>query len=339
MPRKRILAALALAVLAACALVVVVVSRVSGDRHTGGTWAAGADGIDVRASLAPRHVLFGDTVHARVDVTVDPARIDPEAVHIATDFSPWKVVGVPERTRRDVGDAAQVKADYVLRCLARDCIPTGRSVSYELQPARVVYETRDDSTTEKARIRARWPSLTVQSRITGVGMDDRGERFTPWRADLLELPDPSYRLAPSLLLAALVSGAVLAALAAAVLVFLAWPRKPRIVVPEPEPEVAPARVLTPLEHALLLLEDTTRSDGAEDRRRALELVAEELEQADWGNRELARSAKALAWSPESPPLDRTSDLAARVRSVLPADEDEDEDEANEVDGGRSDADA
>lgn len=327
---------LALAALAACALVVVAVSRVSEDR-SGGAWAARADGIDVRASLAPRHVLFGDTVHARVDVTVDPARIDSEAVRVAADFSPWKVVGAPERTRRDVGDAAQVRTDYVLRCLGRDCIPTGRSVSYELQPARVVYETREGSTTEKARIRVPWPSLAVQSRITGVGIDDRDERFTPWRADVLTLPDPSYRIAPGFLLAALLSGALLAALAGAILVFLAWPRKPPVVLPEPEPEVPPARILTPLEHALLLLEDTTQADGTEDRRRALELVAEELEQADWGNRELARSAKALAWSPESPPLDRTSDLAARVRSVLPANEDEDE--ANESDGRGSDADA
>ena len=51
--------------------------------------------------------------------------------------------------------------------------------------------------------------------------------------------------------------------------------------------------------------------------------------ADWGDPELARSAKALAWSEGSPPVELTSSLAARVRSVLPQDEAESPEEGAE----------
>ena len=59
-----------------------------------------------------------------------------------------------------------------------------------------------------------------------------------------------------------------------------------------------------------------RVNGAADQRRALELVAEELERAAWGDPTLANTARALAWSEAVPPVDQTSELAARVRAVL-----------------------
>jgi hypothetical protein len=85
---------------------------------------------------------------------------------------------------------------------------------------------------------------------------------------------------------------------------------------EPEPEPVPERVLSPLEQALALLDEAVRVNGAADQRRALELVAEELELAEWGDRDLARTARALAWSEDVPQVEETSALAARVRSVL-----------------------
>ena len=90
--------------------------------------------------------------------------------------------------------------------------------------------------------------------------------------------------------------------------------------PEPEPELPPAPPLSPLEQALILLEQSIRVDGAADQRRALELVAEELELADWGDRDLARTARALAWSEGVPPANETTRLAARVRTALPREE-------------------
>jgi hypothetical protein len=76
-------------------------------------------------------------------------------------------------------------------------------------------------------------------------------------------------------------------------------------------------VLTPLEQALELLEDASREDGAEDRRRSLELVAEVLEDHE-GAGDIVRRAKVLAWREDAPQVEDTSGLAARVRSQLQA---------------------
>jgi hypothetical protein len=74
--------------------------------------------------------------------------------------------------------------------------------------------------------------------------------------------------------------------------------------PEPEPE------LEPLERALRLVEwSQDRRDG-EDRRRALEALAEELETVE---SPLADDARALAWSPGSPSPQGATLLVARVR--------------------------
>jgi hypothetical protein len=75
-------------------------------------------------------------------------------------------------------------------------------------------------------------------------------------------------------------------------------------------------VLSALEQALVFLEKSVRHDGAEEQRRALELVAEELDTAEWGDNALASAARRLAWSEDAPPIDATSDLAARVRSAV-----------------------
>jgi hypothetical protein len=139
----------------------------------------------------------------------------------------------------------------------------------------------------------------------------------PWRADFLELPAASYRFAPGVLVALLLAGSALAAVAAAWLAFVAWPKRAPVPLPEPEPELPPGPVLSPLEQALALLEESVRVDGAEGQRRALELVAEELELARWGDPDLARTARVLAWSEAVPPPEETRALAARVRSTLP----------------------
>ena len=103
---------------------------------------------------------------------------------------------------------------------------------------------------------------------------------SPWRADLTSLPAVSYRVSPSVLLAGS---------ARARRRFRrrrgSRSRSSRAragTAPEPEPQPGPCRFRAhPLEQALVLLEDASRTNGAEDRRRALEHVAEVLD--DWGD--------------------------------------------------------
>ena len=81
------------------------------------------------------------------------------------------------------------------------------------------------------------------------------------------MPEPSYRASPSVLLALLLGGALVLALAGGGLAYAGWPR--REAEPEPEPIVVPEFSLTPLEQALELLENAAR---AERRRRPAPLA-------------------------------------------------------------------
>lgn len=311
---RRLLAGLAVAAIVGA----LTIFLAAWDRGSVGTTAAPEDpsGVEVQATLTPRTVLFGDTVRADVHVAVDSSRIDPDSVRVVADFSPWEVAGTPERIRRDAGDTTHVRTTFVLRCLSGGCELSGPSAPLQLEPARIAYSAANDRQAETSSIQAGWPVLLVYSRFAAVNYEAPGEQSSAWRADLTSLPATTYRFAPGVLVALLLGGAALAALAAVGLAYVAWPRRAP-PPPEPEPELPPEPVLSPLEQALALLEESVRSDGAAEQRRALELVAEELELADWGDRDLARMARALAWSEGVPPVDQTNRLAARVRSALP----------------------
>jgi len=316
MPKERILmvAGVVAAALVGGLLAAFVLLR---GEESGGPPPREVSGIEAEASLSARAAFFGDTVLAHVDVLLDKTRVDPESVRVAAEFAPFELIGRPERRRRDAGDSSHVRTTFVLRCLSGACVPAADSERFEFPPARIAFAAPSEQAVNESSLPVQWPSVVVYPRfdpeLTG-GADAIGQ---PWRADLLSLPPVSYRRAPGLVAALFLSAAALLLLAGIGLAYLAWPRRVPAPPPEPEPEPPPVQVLSPLELALALLEQSIRTDGAADQRRALELVAEELELADWGDRDLARTARALAWSEEVPPVDETSRLAARVRTALP----------------------
>ena len=270
--------------------------------------------IGGRGVLLPQIVLFGDTVRARVDLILDNTGVDPKSLRIATSFSPWEIVGEPVRTERSSGTTTYVGSSYTLRCQEPSCVPSGQSAPLEFSAARVSY-TRPGRPEPRTSISVAWPVLTVYSRFATAGFEggNGGPSSAPWRADTFTLPAVTHRFPPAVVVGAAGVLGVLFALGGAVLVFIAWPRRAPAPPPEPEPEPVP--LLTPLEQALMLLEDAAREDGAEDRRRSLELVAEVLEEHE-DARDLALSAKVRAWSEHDPAVEDTSGLAARVRSKL-----------------------
>ncbi len=278
--------------------------------------AARPSDIAAQAALASRIVFFGDQVTAHLDVVLDRARVDPDSVRLGVAFSPWEVVGTPGRSRRDAGSMTHLRTTYRLRCLISPCVPSGQVAPLQFGRARVAYETisRPGGVGGDASrsLRVNWPVLTVYSRFASGSFDGRETLGTPWRADLATLPAATYRAAPGFVVALLGGlGLVLAGLGA-MLVYLAWPR--RAYVPPPEPVAPPPPDLSPLEQALVLLEDAARANGTEDRRRALELVSLALD--EHGDESLARSARILAWSEEAPEIDDTTGLAVRVRAAL-----------------------
>lgn len=276
---------------------------------------AGGDAeIEARATLSPRVVLFGDTVRAHIDVVLDKSRVDPGSVRVAADVAPFEIIHRSDATRGEFGDTVVLRTTLVLRCAAGNCVPSGQSETYDSALARISFAAASEQKVGERRITTTLPSIRVYSRFAALS-SPAARTSTPWQADLLSLPPVSYRFDRGLLVALLLAGATLAALAGLVLAYRARPRRPSTPAAEPEPDPLPA--LNPLELALALLERSIVIDGAPGRRRALELVAEELEHAEWGDPDLAGAARALAWSEDIPAANATSRLAARVRSALP----------------------
>jgi hypothetical protein len=268
--------------------------------------------VRARALLTPRIVLFGDVVRARVDVVVDTAQADPESVRLATSFSPWEIIRAPERTRREAGSTTYLTTTYTLRCVTGPCVPGGQAAPLEFDPAQLSWAAADDPDVRDSAP-VEWPLLTVYSRFNTSNFDADQTSSAPWRAEVVAMPDVSYRLTPGVVTAGAAALAGLLAVVGLVLLFFARPR--RTYEPPPEPEPEPLAVLSPLEQALILLEDSARADGAAERRRALELVAEALEERGTLP-ELVRSARILAWSEDDPEVDETSGVAAQVRTVV-----------------------
>jgi hypothetical protein len=301
-----------LGLVAAAGVTALAVVVVASERGEDDSRVLGESGVRMDVRLTPEIVFFGDTVHAIVDVTVDRARWDPDSVRVGSQFSPWEIVGSPTRLQRDAGPMGHVRTTYVLRCMKSPCIPVGQASPLELGSVQATVAAPGALEDQRTRFRAEWPLLVVFSRFAAVAFEDEQDAAAPWRADLVSLPALSYRVSPRLLMGILLALSLLLVVAAAAIAYVAWPR--RAPEPEPEPEPEPLPSLTPLEQALALLEESARVDGAGDQRRALELVAEELD--EWGDADLAGKARVLAWSPDVPGVEQTNALAAQVREEL-----------------------
>ncbi len=310
MPRTRILARLALALVAAGAAIGVVVLAALLVGRGSEPAATQVDPIAATGSLDKRIVLFGDTLAATVDVVVDPTVIDPDDVRVTWSHEPWTAVGLPRVEQHESGSTTYVRTTYLLRCLTVPCVPAREKETVEFEPAAVSYAARVGSGTSRLSVDVPWPPLVVHTRISGLDSRQRDALAAPWRADTLTLPALSYRVSPGLVLVLLVVVGGLLLAVAAVLSFRALPERE----PPPAPEAPPPPVVSPLEQALALLESTTSTNGAQDRRRALELVAEALER--WGDLDLARTARTLAWSEARPEGEEIQALAARLRHEL-----------------------
>lgn len=237
------------------------------------------------AEITPRTSLFGDTLTARVVAAVDRRRVDPDELDLRARFAPYETVGPVEIERRDVGRQTQLVYTVRIRCNEFACLPREARTRFAFPPARL------------GSLLVRWPPLEVATRVNQSEL----QAFR-YRATLTPLPKPSSRVSPRTLAVASLSAAVLLAALAFVLVgraaLRAWRRHPELDLP-------------PVERALLLLRWTRNREDGEDRRRALELLAEALEGE--GRRDLARAARKLAWSGASPSAQEAEALAEEVR--------------------------
>ena len=268
------------------------------------------------ASLAPASHLFAGPIHIRVDAVVDRTRIDPNRVYLQSNWAPYEVIGGFVRTRKDVGGVTHLTWNGDIHCVVIECTPEpGSAVLRQLEPSYVRYRRGVGDRAVPSAVKISWPSLNGFSRldpnqlqrtaiVSKVGRVNRlSVVLPPWRLDSLPIGSDSYRITPTKLFWLSLFFAAALVLAAFVLV---RPWLPDLRFGRRTPP------LSRLERALLTVEQA-RSEP-DERRKALELLAEELRTSGRGG--LAGEAKELAWAQHGPEGDRTSALTAQVRREL-----------------------
>ena len=310
-----LLAAAGLAAIGLVGALVVVALWDGGGSDVPEPTVASPSGIQAYADLDTYNVHFGDTVTAKVEVTLDRARVDPDSVRVRADFTPWKPIGPPQVVRRDGRSTTYVETRYTLRCLESFCTTPEEQSLQGFPAARVGYTAlgAGDAKDTPKTVRVAWPQLLVTARYAPPSASQSASQPpTRWQADLLTLPAATYRIGPWGLTLILLGLAALLAAAAVAIVLRTRPRPtPPVAVAVPG---SPGIGMTPLEYALELLEDPARVNGSGDQRRALELVADGL--VHRGDGALGRAARALAWSRSVPKIDETRGVARRARAVF-----------------------
>lgn len=264
MPSPRVLAGVALALVAGVSVLLVVLVLWERGSSGSGERATPTDPIAATGALTPRIVLFGDTITAQVDVTVDREIIDADDVDVTWSPAPWARIGQPRRSRQDSGGSAYLRTTFVLRCLERPCLPVRETEEVELRPAQVTYTAPVGEGTRRLSVDVEWPTVVVHTRAGATDDSRRDVLAAPWRAELVALPEATYRVAPSILVWLFAAGGIALVLLGGVLGYRALPeRRP----PPPAPEPVPEPTLSPLEQALELLERPAGVDGVPERDR------------------------------------------------------------------------
>jgi hypothetical protein len=270
-------------------------------------------GVGVVAQVSPPTALFGDEVEATVDAVVDPHRVRPDSLDLRGTFAPYVPVAQVAETRDDAGGVARVKLRLALRCLEPPCLPPdparGRgSETVQLPAARLRFVRADG---RAGSVAVRWPTFDVASRLPAAVAAAANPAKQPNFRATLALPRVTYAVSPVLLEWLLAAGGlVLLAVAAALGVAAAQPA----LVRGRGFSWRRRREPIGLERALLLLRRAQARESAEERRKALELLAFELRRS--GEGDLAGSATTLAWSEPPPASDDAEGLAAAVRRRL-----------------------
>jgi hypothetical protein len=272
-------------------------------------FAGGAEGAStkqaavptVRTSIVPPWVYFADAVTVYVDVSYDPALVDPSSLRLQTRFAPWDQIGPEHVAAAENGTLGRRSWRFTLACLSLGCLPRGTSLQRFHLPA--VTLTGTARTGAFFTVRRNWPVIKLAGRFRPAQTTGLRPVFRLNSA----VPAATYRVAPApLALALALFGALIlvAGLAVGAFELVRWRAGRRGVVAVP-----------PLVRAVELLRQAKSREPA-DRRRAASLLARTLPRDDNG---LASSAAEVAWSPADPAPERLEELARAAETRLAED--------------------
>lgn len=294
---------------AACA--VVALAAVVAALLAWRSWGA-AEGAALReepivgaALVEPEQHLFADGVRARLELVVDAERVDPDTIEVGANFEPYRQLRPVQVWRERSGSLVRLRYEYLLGCLTARCLPRGTG-RVELGAAAVEYTRRGSPVPDTAEVQ--WPPLRAAGRISPSELEQAA-----MRAELRDLPEPTYRLSPTVVEFGALALAVLFGVAAAVLILRLLPLE-RLAA-----TLGARRVdrRTALERALAHVRASTAGGDPEEGRRALERLAAELRRTS--NPALARDASKLAWSRRVPVEAGVAPLSTEVERLISED--------------------
>jgi hypothetical protein len=260
--------------------------------------------LKVYASVDPAVHLFADPLTAQVAVVADRKWVAPANLRVVTHFRPYEPAGPPTVVRSSNGRLLQMTWTWHLRCLTVECLPVTKrsdvSHIFKFSPAHVEYL----SPTGQVRysIDARFQRIAVHSQLSPSEVAALQHQALNWYYQLTPLPAPRYRASPDLLFwLAVALAAVLGATGLALAGRWAWQFRP-----------ARAETKAPsssLERALTLFFWARAHDDETLQRKALERVADEL---PFDVHDLSETARALAWSEETPEEEDVQEISERA---------------------------
>jgi hypothetical protein len=263
--------------------------------------------IAVSATVNPPVQTFGDSITARVTMLADTRLVDPARIRlIAPAFAPFQQTAPPTVVRTVSGRLLQETWTWSLRCLTKACVPTVPPSDvyhfFRFTPAHVHYLGLDGKI--RLNFPAFFPLVELVSEVSpGIVNYLANNKVINWQYQLSPATATGYRLPPGLVFwAALAIAAVLAA--AGLAVAARWALRFRA-----PPVLAPALPPSYLERALALFFWANARGDETLQRKALERVADEL---PLDVIDLSETARALAWSPETPEGEEVEAISERA---------------------------
>jgi hypothetical protein len=302
---KRATFVAAAAVLAALAFAASADASTSIPATPGGSVLGRNLPLKVYASVSPPAHQFADTVVARVAVLADRKWVAPANVHVAVHFAPYRPTEPPTVVRTTDGRLLQITWTWHLRCLTTKCIPVTKSSSishiFHFRPAHIEYLSPRG--TVRYALNARFQPVLALTQLTPSVVAAALNHTLIWQYHIAPLPGPHYRVSPDLLFWLAVALACLLG-ATGVALAVRWALQFR-----PVPADQDALRSSSLERALTLFFWARAHDDETLQRKALERVADEL---PFDVHELSETARALAWSPETPEEEEVQEISDRA---------------------------